>query len=728
VTRVVAWIRARDPGLAALRRAARGAVVVPTMFAVGDKVIGNPTVALFAGFGSFALILLVEFSGEVLDRARSQLALIAAGGVLVCLGSLASRSTWLATVAMAVVGFCVLFAGVVSSVVAAATVSMLLSFILAVSIRVPASAIPDRLAGWALAGAASLPAILLLWPAPVSDRLRGAAAAACRAHGRRLRAEAEYLVAATDDLRAARDTAVEASDAAAKTLSTAFLATPYRPAGLGSATRAVVRLVDELRWLQALRSTVPRHPHTIPSDSPVLAVKLAAAGVLERAADLLERPKSRAPLDESELRAALGRVEQDGVVARGPDLVSALDPAFRAQELAFAVFQIAADTQAAAAAECRTWRQRLMGRAPALPGTVAIARNRVLSHFEPHSVWLHNSVRGAVGLAVAVLVASLTGVQHSFWVILGTLSVLRSNALNTGQSVVNGLIGTAVGVVIGAGVLEVIGTNETFLWFVLPVAVLGAGFAPAAFSFAAGQAAFTVVIVILFNIIQPVGWHVGLLRIEDVAIGFGVSLVVGLLFWPRGAITALRRELAEAYASTALYLRAAVEYGLAHAAGPEVEAQRAMAASLRLDDAFRTYLAERAAKPVPLPALTGLVNGVLALRVTGDAVVDLWQRDGPLAGGDEDVRAELRGIELGVVGWYEIFAAALGGVGRIPDPLGEDATGLDRLAGVVSAGLADADGARMETARRILWTGDHLDAARRLQAAIAQPAAAVTTG
>ena len=314
----------------------------------------------------------------------------------------------------------------------------------------------------------------------------------------------------------------------------------------------------------------------------------------------------------------------------------------------------------------------------------------MLSHLEPHSVWLHNSVRGAVGLALAVLVASLTGVQHSFWVILGTLSVLRSNALNTGQSVVKGLIGTAVGVLIGAGVLAVIGTNTTLLWAVLPLAVLGAGFAPAAFSFAAGQAAFTVMIVILFNIIQPTGWHVGLLRIEDVAIGFAVSLVVGLLFWPRGAITALRRELSEAYAATALYLRAAVEFGLAHAAGPEVEAQRAAAAALRLDDAFRTYLAERAAKPVPLPALTGLVNGVLALRVAADAVVDLWQRDGPLADGDEDVRAELRGIELGVVGWYEIFAAALGGVGRIPDPLGEDATGIERLAGVVTAGLAHA--------------------------------------
>jgi len=63
--------------------------------------------------------------------------------------------------------------------------------------------------------------------------------------------------------------------------------------------------------------------------------------------------------------------------------------------------------------------------------------------------------------------------------------------------------------------------------------ILVAAYAPRAISFAAGQAGFTVVLFVLFNLIQPTGWRVGLVRIEDVAIGFGVSLGVGLLFWPR---------------------------------------------------------------------------------------------------------------------------------------------------------------------------------------------------
>ena len=89
--------------------------------------------------------------------------------------------------------------------------------------------------------------------------------------------------------------------------------------------------------------------------------------------------------------------------------------------------------------------------------------------------------------------------QHSFWVVLGTLSVLRSNALATGQNVVRAILGTAAGFVVAAGLLAVIGTNTTLLWFLLPPAILLAGLAPAAVSFAAGQAAFTLVLVILFT-------------------------------------------------------------------------------------------------------------------------------------------------------------------------------------------------------------------------------------
>src|ERR1700734_1505482 len=139
------WVSEHDRGYASLRRAGRTAIVMPAMFAIGDKVIANPVIALFAAFGSFALLLLVDFSGPLRDRLTAQAALAGAGGVLICLGTLAARSTWVSAVAMAVVAFAVLFSGVVSSVLASATTSLLLAFILPITFAGPLSSIPDRL-------------------------------------------------------------------------------------------------------------------------------------------------------------------------------------------------------------------------------------------------------------------------------------------------------------------------------------------------------------------------------------------------------------------------------------------------------------------------------------------------------------------------------------------------------------------------------------------------------
>ena len=158
-------------------------------------------------------------------------------------------------------------------------------------------------------------------------------------------------------------------------------------------------------------------------------------------------------------------------------------------------------------------------------------------------------------------------------------------------------------------------------------------------------------LVILFNIIAPAGWQVGLLRVEDVAIGCAVSLVVGLLFWPRGAAAALNRALSDAYTDSAEFLARAVEFGMvrcdvsaASLPPPSHEAVRAAAASRRLDDTFRAYLAERGAKPVPLAEVSSLVTGVAGLRLAADAVLDLWQREDGQAPGD---RAGARGELLG---------------------------------------------------------------------------------
>jgi uncharacterized membrane protein YccC len=742
------WLTEHDRDLVALRRAARAAIVMPAMFALGDKVIADPVLATFAAFGSFAMLLLVDFGGPMRERLLSQAALALAGCALVSLATLVSQTVWLAAATTAVVGFAVIFSGVVSSVLAGATTSLLLAFILPVTVVGPVSSIPDRLAGWGLAAVASLIAIWLLWPAPTRSPLRQAAIEACRALARRLRAEvAQSLSVADEALVRDREHAIAQASRAIAALRRSFLATPFRPTSLSTPARTVVRLVDELIWLDAIAVEAPERLDGMPADHAACAVKLAAAAVLERGAELLAVTGG----DCQELHAAMSelsettdRLEDDATASlpvrtlrgggedasedRISELVTSLDPSFRAQKLAFAVETIARNIDLAAAAERRNWRQRLLGRQPqGLDGTLSAAQQRAGSHVDRNSVWLHNSVRGAVGLGLAVLVANETGVQHSFWVVLGTLSVLRSNALSTGQTVLRGLSGTVVGFVVGAALLTIIGTNASLLWFLLPLAILFAGVAPAVISFAAGQAAFTLTLVFLFNIIQPTGWRVGLLRVEDIALGCAVSLAVGLLFWPRGAGAALRKALADAYRDSAGYLAGAVSYGTLRCDrkatsldAPIEDANRAAAAARRLDDTYRGYLIERGAKPLALAEITSLVTGVGGLRLAADAVLDLWQReDGSAPGDREAARHELLRASEAVKGWYDELAGDLLAGQPPPQPQPHDRQADARLVQAVRHDLRADDGKATATAVRMIWTGDHVDAARRLQKVLA---------
>jgi hypothetical protein len=207
---------------------------------------------------------------------------------------------------------------------------------------------------------------------------------------------------------------------------------------------------------------------------------------------------------------------------------------------------------------------------------------------------------------------------------------------------------------------------------------------------------------------------------------------VGVLFWPRGAAPALRQALAQAYADGADYLASTVRSGTSRGdpgtpALPALagDAARAAAASRRLDDAFRTFLAERGAKRFPLADMAGLVTGVAGLRLEADAVLDLWRGDDGHAGGNAAAaRHEILGTAERVTGWYDGLASILITGGELPQPLAHDTAADGRLVRAVRGDLLGDDGRASATAVRMIWTGDHLDVIRRLQAAIISPARA----
>ena len=177
----------------------------------------------------------------------------------ISLGTLCSHTTWLAVVVMALVGFAILFAGVIDGYVAAASLVLILTFVIAAMVQADPGEIPARLAGWEVAGLLSIAAIFGLWPGRPPDQLRRGTATAIEALAAQLEAMAAARAAGppsaaeVERLAGLSLAAYEATVAARN----AFVAIPHRPSGVGGRTAALGRLIDDLDWFDALAREQP---------------------------------------------------------------------------------------------------------------------------------------------------------------------------------------------------------------------------------------------------------------------------------------------------------------------------------------------------------------------------------------------------------------------------------------------------------------------------------------
>ena len=118
-----------------------------------------------------------------------------------------------------------------------------------------------------------------------------------------------------------------------------------------------------------------------------------------------------------------------------------------------------------------------------------------------------------------------------------------------------------------------------------------------------------------------------MLRVEDVAIGCAVSLVVGAVFWPRGASSVVGDDLADAFKTGAQYLTQAVDWALRERQTLP-DAAAVLTAGQRLDDGLRSFLAERGAKRASKKDLWTLVSGAQQLRLVAHTLAELrYMRD-----------------------------------------------------------------------------------------------------
>ena len=612
-----------DPDLVNLRKATRAALISTGLFAVAIEVIGNAPLALFASFGSFAALVFADFGGPLPRRFASYLGLVGVGAFLVAIGTLLSHTTIAAAVVMAAVAFVAVFLAVLGGPWSAGQQAVVLAFVLAVMVPASAGQLGGRELGWALGVGGAGVAAVVLWPARLRSRARQASATAAAAIARLTRAVA--LGAPPDEQRRLR----REVDRAVDELNRRAVDVVYRPAGTAARDRAlsgiVVGLLRAARFVDAMDPTYQYH-----AGSKLLA--RAVADTLDNVARVLGGDE-HGPVDLKALASA--RRDQEALVERhSAERLARGDDAMAVVQHLHGTFDLRGLAVAAATAAANT--ALLVGRAselelaaldlPDLPLVDARAHRRetrelLLANLDIRSARFDNAVRTAVGLAAAVVVAKILSVEHAFWVVLGTLSVLRSGVLGTGVSALEALLGTAVGFTVATVVMNTAGTDRTALWVVLPVAIFLSAYTPGAIHFVVGQASFTVFVVVLFNLLIPQGWETGLVRLENIALGVTVSVLAGALLWPRGAGRVACASFGAMLAATGRHLETAVAR-YSHRADDEAVARTGadlLAARERADAAFEELAHETVGNRPPDTDWTA----VLALSSKVGLVADL---------------------------------------------------------------------------------------------------------
>jgi uncharacterized membrane protein YccC len=458
-----------DPGLVALRRGARAALVIPLAILLGGFVVGDPQNLIFVVFGCFALLVMADFSGPISTRSLAYLGTTFVGAVLVALGTLASPIAVGAALVMLVVGFALAFTSIFGGYVATARTGLLLAFVISLSLPGPPSAIPARVGGWMLAGLLSTLAAALLWPRTEHAGLpkRAAEAVVAVAEVVRVLHRGPALATALDEARRAVEAARQKYAALAR-----------RPAGLTRRDRAYFELFSELDQIadlaerpfpEARGKARPRIEEGDRLAAAVLDALRASAAVLTGGGppDLGALDRARKVHRDALDRWAAGQLREGRPAEK---ILDGIDDDHTLRVISYLAIGLGGNAVIAAGRGLGTEiaLPAAIPRRPGAGGVVLRLVRTLRTHLEPQSPVLHNSLRLAVGLALSVLLARTLGLSHAFWVVLGTLQVLRTSALGTGRTTVQALAGGVLGFAVGGLFVVLAGNHPALMWAALP--------------------------------------------------------------------------------------------------------------------------------------------------------------------------------------------------------------------------------------------------------------------
>ena len=169
-------------------------------------------------------------------------------------------------------------------------------------------------------------------------------------------------------------------------------------------------------------------------------------------------------------------------------------------------------------------------------------------------------------MGVAGVVSEVLPLQRSYWVTLTVAIVLKPDYGSVFARALQRGIGTIVGAVVGAVLLELVHGA----WLLLPFGVLAA-LLPYGRNRNYGLLAtfLTPLVVVLVDLLNPVGWRLAEDRLIDTVIGCAIVVVVGFAPWPMAWYAHLPGKFGQAARDVCGYMRSALS-----SAGPQDAAAR----------------------------------------------------------------------------------------------------------------------------------------------------------
>ncbi|GAA1271864.1 FUSC family protein [Kitasatospora nipponensis] len=535
--------RRRARNLAA-RRAAQVTAAAAGGFYLGRYGLHQPVLALYALIGAVPLGALAQIPGSGRQRAGATVAALPIALALTATGTALARLTVTAVAGMVVVGFLLALAPLAGSRPAGAAPGLQLLYILPSFPPYAPQELGARLAGLAIGILGLAAAEVLLLPLQAGPTYRALLAEAVEAAG-----QAADRLAHPAGAGGVPDPGEQALRAFGDRLRPSRLPPAERPAGPGRTARALAQaggaareLLAQLAQLQVICGA-PDGPG--PDETSSALLRRIAGACADCVATLRGGPAPPVTAMGEAIHAfqaeRIERARQGGAdrptvraLRRESGVLAAAAPA----QVLKSSLRIVVDGRRAAPLHPAElyWFARAT-----LPG---LWWHRLRGHLTPRSVYFQNAVRTTLGLSAARLTAGVFNLAHGFWVLLAVLALTRTTVLHTWQAVRQALLGTLLGALAAAVLLLAAGRHTTAYAVVLvPLMLVAFTYGPL-LGLAWGQGLFTLVVATAFAQLAPATWQLAQTRFLDVATGSVIGLACGLLAWPRGARSEVRRDVA----------------------------------------------------------------------------------------------------------------------------------------------------------------------------------------